>query len=280
MQRKNIKDTVEKAKEDTKKALDDYNTTKALAEKANEEVKKSAEEIAENIDMKRMIDIERARAEQEANKVSSDESEEEKPKSPVKARPQTPANKEDYERKESQRPKFDKIRLKTDAKKDEAAQKFKDGDYINAIKLYKQTAELLDAALEDFPLFKKEISQLEGNVYNNIAFCYGKDQQDKQQVEYSTKVIDRALYLEDINVLIKAYLRRGLAYEHMEKYKLASNDLYRVRELQPANKQAQQALQRCLKYIEEDEGIKYIPEQDDTPLPEIKDESKPAQAEK
>jgi tetratricopeptide (TPR) repeat protein len=48
---------------------------------------------------------------------------------------------------------------------------------------------------------------------------------------YSTKVIDRALYLEDINVLIKAYLRRGLAYEHLEKYKLAANDLVRVREL-------------------------------------------------
>ena len=38
-------------------------------------------------------------------------------------------------------------------------------------------------------------------------------------------------YLKDINVLIKAYLRCGLAYEHMEKYKLAANDLYRVREL-------------------------------------------------
>ena len=70
-------------------------------------------------------------------------------------------------------------------------------------------------------------------------------------------VIDRALYLEDINVLIKAYLRRGLAYEHMEKYKLAVNDLIRVRELQPQNIQAQTAVNRCLKYIEQDEGIKY-----------------------
>ncbi len=121
MQRKNIKDTVDKAKEDTKKALDDYNKTKAQAEKASEEVKKSAEEVADNIDMKRMIDVERARAEHEVKKASSDESEEEKPKSPVKARPQTPANKEDYERKESQRAKFEKIRQKTDAKKDEAA---------------------------------------------------------------------------------------------------------------------------------------------------------------
>jgi len=62
---------------------------------------------------------------------------------------------------------------------------------------------------------------------------------------------------------LKAYLRRGLAYEHMEKYKLAANDLQRVREVQPSNKQAQVALQRCLKYIEQDTGVKYIPEADD-----------------
>jgi len=39
-------------------------------------------------------------------------------------------------------------------------------------------------------------------------------------------------------VLIKAYLRRGLAYESIERYKPAVNDLMRVRELQPMNKQA------------------------------------------
>lgn len=72
-------------------------------------------------------------------------------------------------------------------------------------------------------------------------------------------VIDRSLYLDDINVLVKAYLRRGLAYEHMEKYKPAVNDLTRVRELQTDNKQALTAINRCLKYIEQDEGIKYQP---------------------
>jgi hypothetical protein len=76
-------------------------------------------------------------------------------------------------------------------------------------------------------------------------------------------VLDRSLYLEDINVLVKAYLRRGLAYEHMEKYKLAVHDLTRVRELQPENKQAQTAINRCLKYIEQDEGIKYAPKTED-----------------
>lgn len=106
-------------------------------------------------------------------------------------------------------------------------------------------------------------------MFNNIAFCYGKDQQHKLEVEYTTKVVDRALYLEDTNVLVKAVLRRGLAYEHLERYKLACNDLSRVRELQPYNKQAQTALQRCLKYIEEDEGIQYVPVVDDSILPVI-----------
>ena len=52
-------------------------------------------------------------------------------------------------------------------------------------------------------------------------------------------MLDRSLYIDDVNILIKAYLRRGLAYETVEKYKAAINDLTRVRELQPMNKQAQ-----------------------------------------
>lgn len=80
---------------------------------------------------------------------------------------------------------------------------------------------------------------MEAAVFGNIAFCYGKDQHDNAQITYCTKVIDRALYIDDVNMLIKAYLRRGLAYEHIEKYKLAVNDLLRVRELQPMNKAAQ-----------------------------------------
>ena len=90
--------------------------------------------------------------------------------------------------------------------------------------------------MEDFGVFKKEIAQLEAAIYGNIAFCYGKDQQDRQQIDYCTKVIDRSLYIEDVNVLTKAYLRRGLAYESTEKFKLAVNDLVRVRELQPTNR--------------------------------------------
>lgn len=73
-------------------------------------------------------------------------------------------------------------------------------------------------------------------------------------------MIDRSLYLDDVSVLTKAYLRRGLAYEHSERYKLAANDLTRVRQMDPMNKQARDSLQRCLKCIKQDEGVDYVPE--------------------
>jgi tetratricopeptide (TPR) repeat protein len=187
--------------------------------------------------------------------------------SPVKVRPMTPVSTEDYSKKEAQRPKFDKIKGRIESKKEEAADKFKQGRYADANKLYKNAAEQLSESLDQFPLFKKEISQLEAGVFNNIAFCYGKDQQHKSEIEYTSMVVDRALYLDSTDVLVKAYLRRGLAYEHLEKFRSACNDLSRVRELQPYNKQAQTGLQRCLKYIEQDEGIKYEPTADDTALP-------------
>ena len=69
---------------------------------------------------------------------------------------------------------------KVDAKKDQAAAEFKKGAYAESINLYKQAATLLDDALESFPVFKKDIAQMEAAIFGNIAFCYGKDKHDKQ----------------------------------------------------------------------------------------------------
>ena len=80
-------------------------------------------------------------------------------------------------------------------------------------------------------------------------------------------------------MLIKAYLRRGLAYETVERYKPAINDLMRVRELQPMNKQAQQGIQRCQKYIKQDEGESYIPNDEDISLPDLPELKSPTNAE-
>ncbi len=87
---------------------------------------------------------------------------------------------------------------------------------------------------------------MEASIFNNIAFCCSKLQMIDDEVKYSSLVIERALFLNDTKVLVKAYLRRGLAYEKLKQYKSAVDDLARVKELQPENKQAYSAITRCL----------------------------------
>ena len=78
----------------------------------------------------------------------------------------------DYKKKAKQSPKFEKIKDKIESKKDSAALKFKDGQYGDSIKVYQTAAEILSEAIEDFPLWRKEIGNLEANIFNNIAFCF------------------------------------------------------------------------------------------------------------
>ena len=72
---------------------------------------------------------------------------------------------------------------------------------------------------------------MEATVFNNIAACCRKELDSKSEIEYSTKVIERAEFISDKSVLVKAFLRRGLAYEQVEKYLLAKEDMISVKEL-------------------------------------------------
>lgn len=107
---------------------------------------------------------------------------------------------------------------KCDDKKSKAAEYFKLGQYGEAVKFYKAGADVLESAEEDFPLFKTEISQMEATIFNNIAACAKKELNSKMEIEYTTKVINLGEHISEVSVLLKAYLRRGLAYEEMEKY--------------------------------------------------------------
>lgn len=61
-------------------------------------------------------------------------------------------------------------------------------------------------------------------------------------------------------MVIKAYLRRGLAYEQLEKFLDAKNDMLSVKQLQATNKQASDCLNRCNKAIKDIYGDN-VPEQ-------------------
>jgi len=76
------------------------------------------------------------------------------------------------------------------------------------------------------------------NIYSNRAQCY-------VQLYEPTKVIadcNEAILLNSMN--IKAYLRRGLAYEAMDKMRSALDDFRKVLALDPSNKVAVTACSR------------------------------------
>jgi len=83
----------------------------------------------------------------------------------------------------------------------------------------------------------------------NVASCYKQTQATKKEIEYASKVIERAPYVQDSAVLAKAYLLRGYAYESIDKFKEAKEDMTRVRELQQSNQEATKVLTRLNKAI-------------------------------
>lgn len=58
---------------------------------------------------------------------------------------------------------------------------------------------------------------MEATIFNNLAHCSGKLNKTDDEIAYCSYVIERSLYLDDITQLAKTYLRRGLAYEVMQK---------------------------------------------------------------
>ena len=110
--------------------------------------------------------------------------------------------------------------------------------YDDSVKIYEKAVNLAEKNLSQFKYYKKDLIEREATIFNNIAACYKQGQHNKKEVEYCSKVIERAPYIKDINIVAKAYLRRGFAYEHLEKYQDAKEDMTRVKEIQPSNQQA------------------------------------------
>lgn len=67
--------------------------------------------------------------------------------------------------------------------------------------------------------------------------------------EYKGRLADTP---ENRQLLAKAYLRRGLAYEHTENLKQARMDFKRVKMLDPSNLQSSQGLHRVTPHLPAD----------------------------
>lgn len=69
-----------------------------------------------------------------------------------------------------------------------------------------------------------------------MAACCKKELNTKLEIEYTSKVINLHEYISEKNLVLKAYLRRGLAFELAEKYLLARDDMLTVKNIQIDNK--------------------------------------------
>jgi hypothetical protein len=96
------------------------------------------------------------------------------------------------EKKIKQKPKIDKLLKKCQDYKDDAAAKIKLGQYGDAIKVYLKGTASLEDAIEDFPLWKQELTQYEASLFNNISVCHNKNLNSRSEIEFTSKVIDRA----------------------------------------------------------------------------------------
>ena len=57
------------------------------------------------------------------------------------------------------------------------------------------------------------LCEKEASIYSNIAACYKQCQMTKDEIKTCGLVVDMEDMIKDKNIIVKAYLRRGLAYE-------------------------------------------------------------------
>lgn len=115
--------------------------------------------------------------------------------------------------------------------KAEGNEHFKNGRTEEAITCYTRAA----AATTD----PKERSV----IYSNRAACWS------QQQNWSKMLEDANLALADDSDNVKAYLRRAIAYEGLEKYQLAINDFKAVLERDPNAMIASKGIARLSRFV-------------------------------
>lgn len=138
--------------------------------------------------------------------------------------------------------------------KEQASIEHKKGMFENAINLYNEAEAFIESKESSFKNLSHEVLIRKCALWNNIAACYKQMQHHDKEIEFSTKVIACEGSLEnDPNMLFKAYYRRGLAYEKIEKYTLANSDMQYCKQKQPFNMDVTKAVTRIKSALDHEE---------------------------
>ncbi|KAL4473939.1 hypothetical protein ABPG72_000301 [Tetrahymena utriculariae] len=142
-----------------------------------------------------------------------------------------------------------------ESQKEVANAHIKNGLFDNALQILQTCISKLtsigsfSASAEDQNEYQRKMA----NYLNNIALCYKQLDDNKSVICYANQVIEMKKILSS-DVLVKAYLRRAMAYERLEKYKRSFRDFLKVKHLDPGNLQSSQGMRRvqqCCQYDKE-----------------------------
>ena len=160
------------------------------------------------------------------------------------------ASKSDYMMNEKE---AQKVFGQYEAKKEEASVAYKKGNFDDAIGLYEQCLNILNMTKQSNKhIPQSEFESRKSTINNNISACYSQKQMPSESIRYCTMVIDSEY--TDPAIRLKVHLRRGLAYEKLDKLKLAKEDMTKVKEMQPDNLDASKALYRINAGLEQERG--------------------------
>jgi len=140
---------------------------------------------------------------------------------------------------QAKRAKFGKDLTPAMAAKEEGNALYKDGKFPDAIVVYTRGLQVATTDEEKIALL------------NNRAACHFQDRNFRQAISDASEV----LTMDENNV--KALLRRGTAYENIEKIEPAIADLKKLQEISPGLPQVSQGLHRLQRMRRQKEGMTF-----------------------
>ncbi|CAD8110823.1 unnamed protein product [Paramecium primaurelia] len=133
-------------------------------------------------------------------------------------------------------------------KKNEITNRIQKGAYSQSI------IELIELLKENQKYIEQhQFVELRAILLSNLAYCHLQLQEYQKVIEYCGNILEDNIAWD---IKTKAYLRRGMAYERLDKVVLSKLDFLRVKDLDPGNLQASQALDRLSKIMSQEENNK------------------------
>lgn len=129
----------------------------------------------------------------------------EKPKEKAVEQKPEPAKSDATKEKEAERAKLDLLLVQIDKLVTDGNAQLKKSMYEEAVAIFTRAADLVSHKKPEYAHLKKVLIEKEAAIFSSIAACYKQTQSSKKEIEFCSKVIERAPYISDTAILARAY---------------------------------------------------------------------------